>query len=335
MHKILLILLGGVCAGCLAQNTSPEHAPLPLTRLVELSDSIGVGMLGDGKLVEDPAVGGRTRPRGVLPGVEVQVCTFNLKISAVIKGGRLVAESVVPIVWYLPSCRIDYLGQPLTEPALWFLRTEDGILRPVVDSLQAVQPLKRFTQEMASALDEWGDPKLALASLYLTPGVIAGQRDYPKTVDDGPVIDLVGWTGFLRVYRRLFAQLESSARPQLCLVAARFGMCLSCAKSAVEATTGSAQSDSRLYLLDGAQLRHFEDRENKRLSVDSEEQLLKRFSTLDKAKDELTLFACSSSDSVRERAGTLLRRFFQVDPATLPCIPCEGGSDLRRQEPHP
>lgn len=318
-------------------QVAARHYPTPLTQLFGASEEICVGSIDEGEPVVDRAVLERTAPRGNLPGQDVYACRFALHIAAVIKADRhrRTQGSTVPLIWYLPSpsCHMDYLERPLAGPALWFLRSEGDFLRPIADNLEAVRPLRGFTPDIVPSLKRWGHPKLALAYLYLAPGIIVGEQDYVHNAEDGPVIDLVGWAGFLDVLRAVFPSCQPATRGQLCLMLARYGMCLSCARSAMQAVGGLREWDSHLYLLDSGHLRDFENRELRRMSIETTDQLLERYSTLAEARDELTLYACSSSDRLKAQARKLLERFFQVEASALPCPPCGGGAGSAARQP--
>lgn len=305
--------------------------PIPLAKLFESSDIILIGSITEGQRVDESSLQPGTESRNVPEGLEVHACKFSFKVIKVIRDERgKVTDNTLPLLWYIPSptCQADYEnaigpGWSLKGPALWFMRAEGGFVRPTVDNLAAVRSLIDVGETVMTELDRWRDPRFAVAYLFMTPGVVTAVNEFFPDHESIGTIDLVGWSGYLEIYRSIFRRLGPAAQAEVCLVVAQFGMCLKCARRIATTTSPGRHIDSQLHLLDGARMRDFERQQIKDFSADSEAELLQRFTSLSRVKDELAIYACSSGESLRASARRTLEHVFGVDVSKISCIPCD------------
>jgi hypothetical protein len=193
----------------------------------------------------------------------------------------------------------------------------------LVDNAMTVRPLQSFSEGTRQKLEEWHDPHLAAMYLFLKPGIIVPESEYADAGFEGSLIDLAGWTDFLRVYRAVYLESSERLHSQISLVAASFGHCLDMASRAAQGSSRREQWESRLPEVN-PETRHREDElELRRMSWMNKEEILAAFKSPTDAVDELTFRASSSLNRSKARARQLLIQYFGVDPSMLPCSPCD------------
>ena len=236
--------------------------------------------------------------------------------------------STVSVISLMPSadCSPVFEGVqvPKTQPSLWLLRTDHGILQVMTPPSPSVFPLERNLLPLEERdLQEWEDPAVAVTYLFLKPGLIIPENQYARSTRPIQMVGLGGWTSFLRVYRTAYLESNAYARGQISLVGASFEHCLAAAKRTAQDEGRLVEWMKSLPFLDSDVVRRSEDTQLKWMAWSDKESLQAAFRSPAEARDELTRWACSSLPRVKERARGLLSQYFGIDPSTLPCIPCE------------
>jgi hypothetical protein len=198
------------------------------------------------------------------------------------------------------------------------------MLRTLVDNSDTVFALTRGLLPLEEQdLRQWKEPDVAVTYLFLKPGLAIPESRYTDSALPIQMVDLGGWTKFLRVYRTAYLESDGYARGRINLVAASFEHCLDAARRTTQGGGPLPELAPMLPFLDRDTAWRTETTELEGLSWASKEELLAAFNSPEAAVDELTRWACSSGTRIKARARDLLSRYFGVDPSTLPCIPCE------------
>jgi hypothetical protein len=303
--------------------TAAAAQPVPLAVRLGKADVILVGTIESTGRIPDSDPRAKVVPVDPFLGSRQYACEVNLRVEARVKGREDIRRGgSLSFVWHLssPACLADRWGDGvvLQKPALWLLRQEGSFLGALVDNASTVIPLKSSPPDLDRTLAEWGEPRLALTYLFLKPGVVIPEAEFAKSTLQGELIALCGWRDFLRVYRTVYLESSAPMRGQIALSVAVIGQCLDLAKRTALAE-GSLAELAATVDLDGRNDEH----QLLRMSWATKDDLLKTFKTPKNALDELTLRACGTAPKTRQRARELLLRYFGIDPATLPCIPCE------------
>ena len=304
-------------------STAAGEQPITLAQRLAKADVILVGTVESAKRIPESDPRSRLQPIEALRGVPQYGCEVTVRVAAPMKGGIDVShDKDVGFVWYLssPACVADRWGDPavLQKPALWLLRRQDGFLRALTDNGSTVIPLQSFPPAVERRLGEWSEPNLALTYLFLKPGVVIPEAEFSNSTLQGELIYLGGWRDFLTVYRVVFLESSDRVRGQIAKSVARIGQCLDLAKRT--AVTEGSLAELGDVDLEG----RGDERQSRRMSWNTKEEMLRAFETPKDALDELTIRACGTAPKTRQRAREMLVEYFAVDPATLPCIPCEG-----------
>jgi hypothetical protein len=299
-------------------------APPPFSTLFKTADTAFVGVVESGKRIPTADPRAHLAQRGSAQGVPSFACEMTVRIAAVIEAAssRITEGAAAKVVWYLPfaSCVAAYSGEhtKLYGPSLWLVRSEDGILRAVVDNEQSVWPLAEFCDRTKRRLKEWREPKMAITYLALKPGVLVSEKQYAISVLPADTVSIVGFRNFLRVYRSVYLESSDSQRGAISLAVSSFGYCLDSARRVAQATGVGTDWPA----LDAKIAHGTAEGKLGEMAPATKEDFIKRFITQENATDELLMLACNSDRKVKARARELLSRYFGVNPSSLSCIPC-------------
>jgi hypothetical protein len=203
------------------------------------------------------------------------------------------------------------------------IRTENGTLRTSAADFSTVFPLqRRLLPFEVRQIEKWNDGDAGAMYLFLKPGLIIPESQYASSSRIVQMVDLKGWVPFLNVYRTAYSESSTYDQGQISLVAASFDHCLGTARKARAANGELAESKPGLPESDDI-VRSKENTLLEWMSWTNKDAVLKAFHPPEEPINELTRWACSSLPRVKARARSLLSKYFGVEPATLPCIPCE------------
>jgi hypothetical protein len=304
-------------------------APVPFSTLYHVADAVLVASIASARPI--PASDSRSAMTPIEPIQDrrLYACELTLSVAVIIKArnGGIREGGTIDAVAFLPSdqCLWDFNG-PYTRPdspALWLLRTENGVLRVLVDNRTSVRPLATLSPETRLQVKQWKEPELALTYLCLKPGVLIPEDRYARSTLPAEMLGVAGARGFLEVYRSVYVESNDFQRSRISLVMSSFGYCLNSARRAAEADGQLDEWASVGSFLNVETERRTEIVDLLRMSWSSKQELLSAFQSPTDAEHELMLWACRSDAKVRARARDLLSRYFGVDSSTLPCIPCE------------
>jgi hypothetical protein len=311
--------------------------PTPFSTLFTAADTVFIGSLESAKPIpqDDPRTALRPEPSpdSLLPSNASQaeinslfsLWEFRVRVEELIeaRSPSIRPGSVVDVVWYVPSRDPLPYFRDTGKPALWLLRTERGVLRTVSDGSRTVFLLGRPSADVKDRLSEWKDPRLAVIYLVLKPGLIVPEEQYPLTSLSADVSALVPFIDFLKVYRSVYLESDERQRGLISLSAAGWGFCMERARTAADAQRRLGVDVPGEPLLDKGLNRRTDEGDLRWMSWTTKEELLKALGSPADAVNALAMRACRSDAQVRLRARALLSKYFGVDPATLPCLPCE------------
>ena len=149
----------------------------------------------------------------------------------------------------------------------------------------------------------------------------AAERFFKERRAPIQMVDLLGWSDFLSVYRRVYMEAEPFAQGLISLTAASFGHCLAMAERTAKARWPNDWRSAAPFL-DGQAEADQSAMRSPPFTLERE-RMISALGGTKKAQDELTWYACSSSDAAKSRARKLLTEYFGIQPYALPCIPCE------------
>jgi hypothetical protein len=305
--------------------------PVPLIRLFRGADAVVIGTIESIKRNSDPDILAKTAPKEPIDGVRVSPCEVTIRILAVLKSldHGLGEGALRRLVWYTPTvtpCAAGSWGfdTDIKKPRLWLLRTENGVLRAVVDDAVPARPLQTFSPEIKRKMEEWKDPALEMIYLFLKPGVRTAEDKYARFADDDGMSVITGFAGYLKVRRAVYLEADDHMRGQISLSAARSGQCLGVARRVALAED---HLDEWTYLQPSfmSEIAEADDEAHlDQMDWHSKAEVLAHFDNDPaKAVDNLIWWACSSMPHAKAWARHLLSKYFGVEPSTLPCIPCE------------
>ncbi len=316
--------------------------PTPLVTLFRRADTIVVGSIESISRTTDADIVAKMAPQeplGTQEGVPASPCKITVRVAAVLKSqdGEIKEGTSRPVIWFTPGvipCNGGSLGfdNEVAAPRLWLLRTENGILRYVVDRDESYRRLRTFSPEIKTEMEKWKDPALEVEYLLLKPGVRAEESGYARYASDEGMSLVVGSANRLKMLRDFYLESNGHMRDQISLSVASSGQCLNSARRAAKADGHLDDWVHRASLLDPATERAAEDVQLRQMQWTSKEQVLASYKNLaddiggtvtEVAVDDLTSLACKSMPRVRARARQVLQEFFGIDPSSLPCIPCE------------
>jgi hypothetical protein len=319
----MFILTGNLIAFVLFARVLMATKPVPLATRLSKADVIVVATIKSARRIPDADP--RSHVAAVEPflGLPLYVCELVLRVDAPIKGGKHLSQgSELVFVWRLPSpaCSADRWGDStaLQKPALWLLRQLQNAFYALEDNSSTVIPLRSFPPLVEHSLAEWSKPGLALTYLLLKPGVLIPEKEISKSTEQWELIAIGGWRDFLAAYRKVYLESSEETRGQIALSVSVIGQCLNLARRTATAEGHLAELEATVEL-NGTR----DEPQANRMFWSSREEVLKAFETSKEALDHLTLKACGTAPKTRQRAREILNRYFDVDLATLPCIPCE------------
>jgi len=307
---------------------SCERKPLPRRQLatsswIHLSELwtsatfVAVGAVSN-LHVSGPSFQGK--PFGEDRDVTVFPCEAEFTSTTVLKGGQL-ANSPARLFWYsyFPNCAFGlrpYVHSP-GQDQVWFLRWEDGFLRPIADHTWAYLQLLRSVSLDGSQ----EEMRAQFARAVLSPGVLAGtDADFVKELPEVfPLACKI--VGEPSCYAYL-GGIEESATQELkggiCYVLAESNECeySRCPASSLyislldpdryAAEQKGRERNEELLLADPVVERAFHSNQ-----PEAQAELLARLRRLN----------CNFDPAVRTRADLFLKRYYPSEPR-LPCIPC-------------
>jgi hypothetical protein len=313
---------------------------LLVNQLFVKADTIFVGSVESIRRTTDAAILAKTALRGSFEGYPAHPCEVTIRVAAVLKakGVKVKEGTLQPVIWYTPDvipCQDGVLGfeTEVSNPRLWFLRTENGILRYVIDDGRSSRTLRKFSPEIKREMEEWKDPAVEIEYLLLKPGVGTEESRYAEFANDGNISWVTGFVKLLKVLRAVYLDSDDYMRGQISLHVASYGMCLESARGEAKDEGKFDEWASRVHLLD-ADYERLTDAvfmkgiqwwTSKDLLVETNNIAMDQtgFSAEERAIDSLTWDACESLPQERAHSRKALHDFFGVDLASLPCIPCE------------
>jgi hypothetical protein len=313
----------------LATAQPRAEQPTPFCTLFRAADAAIIATAETAKRLPQSDPRAAAQPVDAVQYAAVHLCEITAHVEAIVKDRPTLSRhgAEIRFTTYLPSaaCAPEYLGRPnvLGRPVLWLLRTEGGELRTLKDNPSTFFVVGSLTAATRQELARWRRPELAVMYLFLKPGVIIPQEGYATSSLPAQMFDVGGGSDFLRVYRAVYLESNERTREQINLAVASFGLCLNSARRAAQAAGRLDEFALTVPFLNAEVARRTEDVAVAQMSWATREQLLRDFDSPEAAVNELTMRACSSGISVKARARDLLSRYFGINPATLPCIPCD------------
>lgn len=325
-------LLGLAALSCSTINILWAGPPIRFGQLFQRADTVLVGSLESAKR---PSQGkNSSQPSTVADNVTVS-CEVTMQISAVIRtvDPTIVAGITRNFIWQMRSSSQcdDTASEFKTLKGhflLLLLQFKNGVLHAVEDRPLSARELLVFPREVKTRTDTWKDPGLAVAYLLLKPGVYISDTEYASS--DGAsrsaweMWPVIGKQGELIVYRQIYLESNEAQRRNISLAVSSSGLCVDAAKKAALAEGTLDRWAKRRPFFDQNTLEMADEDDLRSMQWTNKDEVLRTFNNISSAAiDNLIFLACSSKKRVKARARQVLQDYFDIDPSTLPCIPCE------------
>lgn len=305
-------------------------APPSLRSQFEAADVVIVGKAMAARRIWNLFSSPQTHPRAAIDYEPSYTCELTIEVGAVLKAQASEWKPAkISVVWYLPTrdCKPKFGPNydVFNREALWLLRMENGALRVFGDNHFSAYPIENFSADVQRGLADWNDPRAALIYLAVKPGVLVPERQYPGSSLPINIIPLVRMTEYLKVFRAVYLESSDTQRGLISLKVSSLGYCLKDAQrvAQTDARFRSLGSAISFYLNPGSE-RGMEETELADMAAwRNKDDAVKHFGDSKQAEDTLVQYSCQSGPQVRARAKLLLSKYFEIDPSTIPCIPCK------------